>query len=107
MPEKVKNLVKIFADDTKIYSVINNNNDISSPQEDLDNLAEWSNIWKLGFNAKKCKSMHFGINNVTHAYSMKTVETGTRTQTQQVQEEVDLGVTFQSETHKQMRKQDK
>ena len=97
LPDSVKNLVKIFADDTKIYSVINDKTDTDSLQKDLDNLAEWSNTWKLGFNAKKCKSMHFGLKNENHNYTMVNCDTGERSIIQQVNEEVDLGVTFQSD----------
>ena len=97
LPETIANLVKIFADDTKVYSIINDNQDIESLQNDLDNLAEWSNKWKLGFNAKKCKSMHIGRNNPEHKYTMLDVTTGVRTEIQQVVEEKDLGVTFQND----------
>ena len=97
LPDKVRNLVKIFADDTKIYSTINNNEDIDSLQQDLDNLSEWSNTWKLGFNAKKCKSMHIGYRNDRHTYTMLDAQTGERTEIEQVDEEKDLGVYFQSD----------
>ena len=42
LPDRVNSLVKIFADDTKMYSIINDQSDIDSLQKDLDNLAEWS-----------------------------------------------------------------
>lgn len=97
LPDKVNNLVKIFADDTKIYSIINDEEDCQAMQRDLDNLSEWSKSWQLGFNAKKCKSMHIGFNNTKHVYTMLDSTTGNRTEILQVEEEIDLGVTFQSD----------
>ena len=48
--------------------------------------------WEIGFNAKKCKSMHLGKNNPKTVYYMKD---GDQTvPLQQVTEEKDLGVTF-------------
>lgn len=97
LPDIVNNLVKIFADDTKIYTVINSETDCESLQRELDNLSEWSDTWKLGFNAKKCKSMHIGHTNDKHQYIMLDISSGNRTIVQQVDEEKDLGVTFQSD----------
>jgi hypothetical protein len=46
-------LCAIFADDTKIYRKIQNNNDIQQLQTDIDNVAEWGTKWGLKFNTKK------------------------------------------------------
>jgi len=51
----------------------------------------------MGFNVKKCKSMHLGHNNLRHKYSMIDITTDNRTEIQQVTEEKDLGVMFQSD----------
>jgi hypothetical protein len=55
-------LLKIFADDCKTFSKISTVNDHDRLQENLDELCEnldelcdWSNTWKLKFNATKCK----------------------------------------------------
>ncbi len=60
LPDIVKNLMKIFADDTKIYSTVRRDEDCIKLQEDLNNLFDWSNTWNLKFNSSKCKSMHIG-----------------------------------------------
>jgi len=47
-----------FADDTKIFREIQSSQDIARLQEDLVNLAAWSNDWQMLFNVEKCKVMH-------------------------------------------------
>ena len=49
IPSTVENVVKLFADDTKIYRVINSDCDSLSLQDDLDNLVDW----QLRFNTSK------------------------------------------------------
>ena len=41
--------------------------------------------------------MHFGFNNNKHGYTILDTNTGNRTQIEQVDEEKDLGVIFQSD----------
>ena len=50
----------MFADDTKIYSVIKKFNDCLRLQQDLNQLSQWSTVWLLRFNAAKCKVMRIG-----------------------------------------------
>ena len=54
-----------FADDTKIYHVINSSTGIENLRSDSDlhNLVVWSNEWQMLFNIEKCKVMHLGYNN--------------------------------------------
>jgi ribonucleases P/MRP protein subunit RPP40 len=57
------NLLK-FADDTKVFSVVRNDKDISKLQNDLVNLGKWSQDWLMLFNVDECKVMHIEqINN--------------------------------------------
>ena len=70
MPDVVKRcLCKLFADDCKLFGRVQDAND-DCVQNDLSNLEEWSRIWQLPFNAKKCKSMHFGYNNPRRTYTL-------------------------------------
>jgi len=39
-----------FADDTKIYRVVNSQEDIESLRNDLKNLVKWSVDWQMLFN---------------------------------------------------------
>ena len=88
LPDLVKNFTMLFADDTKIYSVVNNERDRNSLQDDINKLIAWSDKWQLRFNASKCKVMHYGRQTQNFEYTMDTV------QVQAVSEEKDLGVTF-------------
>ena len=60
LPDVVHNIVKLFADDTKLYSVVNNAEEQEKLQEDINNLTSWSNEWLLKFNVSKCKHLHLG-----------------------------------------------
>ena len=51
--------IALFADDAKIYRRITSPEDSISLQNDLATLEHWSQTWRLNFNAKKCKVMHF------------------------------------------------
>jgi hypothetical protein len=46
-------LCAIFADDTKIYRQIQNNDDIAALQTDVNKIAEWGKEWGLNFNTNK------------------------------------------------------
>ena len=60
LPDVVKSMVKLFAHDTKLYSVVNNQQEAEELQTDLDNIGMWSEKWQLNFNIGKCKNMHIG-----------------------------------------------
>ena len=45
----------MFAGDTKIWAVINSDQDVKSLQSDLNELSIWSDKWLLRFNTDKCK----------------------------------------------------
>ena len=50
---------KLYADDVKLYSVVNTQADIAM-QEKLDQLETWSNIWQLKISVKKCLIINTG-----------------------------------------------
>ena len=60
MPELVKNLCKLFADDSKLIGVMRNNMDKLMMQDDLDLLVDWSRNSKLSFTEDKCRVMNIG-----------------------------------------------
>jgi hypothetical protein len=78
-----------FADDTKLYSVIQNHDDVVRLQEDLDRLFGWSLEWLMLFNIDKCKVMHFGSRNVHATYEINGMVLS------EVEAERDLGVIVQ------------
>ena len=70
LPDATDQIVRLFADDSKIYSEIRNEDDSKNLQKGIDNLVEWSSRWLMKFNAKKCKILHLGKNNPNHEYFM-------------------------------------
>jgi len=84
--ESVACKVLKFADDTKIYRVVNSQDDIESLRNDLKNLIKWSVDWQMLFNADKCKIIHIGHSNCHAEYYM----CGNKLET--VDEEKDLGL---------------
>jgi len=82
----VKNWILKFADDTKIFSAVNNDLDRSVLQKDLDNLLRWAEEWQMLFNVLKCKVMHLGYKNHGYSYYMDGKQLDT------AEEEKDLGI---------------
>jgi len=72
MPEQVDNLIRMFADDTKIFAKTNTVEQHESLQKDLTSLQNWAEDWQLRFNAEKCKVMHLGGKNNRHSYEMQS-----------------------------------
>ena len=85
----IENMVKLFADDTKVYATVNNTDERDSLQNDIDRLMNWSDTWLLKFNKSKCKHIHLGPETGT-SYSMldDNIELSN--------EEKDLGITIDS-----------
>ena len=79
-------LLKKFADDLKLAMMIRNERDAQLMQANLDRICQWASKWKMSFNVKKCKVMHFGKKNIRYGYTMNghAIE--------EVKEEKDLGV---------------
>ena len=82
----IRALIKKFADDTKLAMTIRNLLDAQEMQANLDRIGEWANKWKMSFNVKKCKVMHYGRSNIRYGYSMNG------SAIEEVKEEKDLGV---------------
>jgi ribonuclease P/MRP protein subunit RPP40 len=61
---------KLYADDTKILSIIRNSVDSNILQNDIETLVDWSKEWLIKFNDSKCKEIHIGKNNEKFKYQM-------------------------------------
>ena len=90
LPDVVHSFVKLFADDAKLYSVVNTTNDASIVQQDLSRVDSWSEVWQIKFNYKKCNHMHLGKGQIFSKYFMYV--NGEQTEINQVSEQKDLGV---------------
>ena len=71
LPQEVQTKVKLFADDTKLYTKVSEEYGRHELQEDINNLDKWAKEWQLSFNASKCKVMHMGHRNPHETYSMQ------------------------------------
>ena len=60
LPDWIASSMKMFADDTKMWTTIDRLEDSKTLQAHLDKLVRWSEMWLLQFNAEKCKVMHVG-----------------------------------------------
>jgi hypothetical protein len=88
LPDVLNSYVKIFADDTKIFNVIQSVESYNILQEDIRKIIDWTDKWQLYFNRDKCKIIHYGRNNLTFEYFMNNHKV------EVVDFEKDLGVTF-------------
>lgn len=85
MPDVVKNLLLLFADDAKMCTTAGTH---TLNQDDLNRLSQWQNDWDLTFNTvdSKCKVMHIGKSNPKNTYFLNGQQLPSTT------EEKDLGV---------------
>jgi len=75
-----------FADDTKLCSRVNNEEDAKALKGDLAKLHKWSKDWNIPFNMDKCTVMHVGRKNCRFEYEMD------KRRIRHTEEEKDLGV---------------
>jgi len=65
------NILRKFADDTKLGHEVKTGRGRDELQEALNKLCGWADLWGMEFNISKCKVMHIGRNNPKHQYTMK------------------------------------
>jgi hypothetical protein len=58
-------MIKLFADDTKVFASVSNEEDKNSLQGDIDKLMNWSDTWLLKFNKSKCKQSNYHAITIT------------------------------------------
>ena len=68
LPDITQVPMKIFADDTKVFTEIHSENDKTKLQNAIDDMYNWTDDWLLRFNDSKCKIMHLGKNNPRYQY---------------------------------------
>ncbi|XP_074616985.1 uncharacterized protein LOC141876332 isoform X2 [Acropora palmata] len=74
--EHITSNLRLFADDSLLYSAIDIPQDCLALQEDLDKLSQWSYKWQMSFNVSKCKSLSITRkrNPYLHQYTMNGQE---------------------------------
>ena len=55
LPSCVHNKIRLYADDVLLYSYIQSQTDCTNLQQDLNSLLNWSHIWQMSLNPKKCE----------------------------------------------------
>ena len=63
-PQSVINKMNLYNDDLKIISPAKTTKEQALLQADPDKLSDWAKLWRLEFNIKKCRTIHFGRKNV-------------------------------------------
>ena len=71
LPSVIQALKKLFADDAKVYQIVTCLADVTHLQSVVNNSIDWSILWKMFFNFKKCKHMHLGNHDMNQTYTMK------------------------------------
>ena len=61
IPNSITNMLRLYADNALLYSIINSNADCINLQTDLSTLQKWCKTWQMEFNPTKCE--HFQITN--------------------------------------------
>ncbi len=51
---------KLYADDLKMYSVLETDADCKILQHKLNDINDWSSVWQLQISYKKCNVMYIG-----------------------------------------------
>ncbi|HSZ24591.1 MAG TPA: reverse transcriptase family protein [Cytophagaceae bacterium] len=64
LDEGIKNIIKKFADDTKLMGMTGSIEQVNGIRENLRRLDEWSQLWQMKFNVDKCKVMYLGHGNI-------------------------------------------
>ncbi len=95
LPDEVAAMCKLYADDTKLISIVNKHDDATQLENDLNNLINWSNTWLMKFNKEKCKTMHIGKNNEQYQYKIN--DNNEEYILQNTEIERDLGVIISSD----------
>ncbi|RUS87865.1 hypothetical protein EGW08_004398 [Elysia chlorotica] len=71
LPDVCTSNVKLFADDTKLFTRSDDEAATTVMQEDLNRLQQWSNDWLLRFHPQKCSVLKLGSKKSGTKYTMK------------------------------------
>ena len=94
MPDVINALIKLFADDAKVYNRVKQNEQPADNhvQSSLNRGVNWANTWLMRFNFTNSHHMHIGKHNTGTKYTMQDGNDTFELET--VKTEKDLGVTI-------------
>ena len=90
LPDTIVAIMKLFADDAKIYRSISTVEHVQEIQVSVDQSETWAEMWEMVFNLKKCKHLHIGSRYQPTTYTMKSGQE--QIEIEKVSNEKDLGV---------------
>ena len=69
---EINSNLRLFADDSILYGIVNNFQDAQALQADLNKLVEWAQKWQMTFNSSKCVMLRVSrsVNDVDFSYEM-------------------------------------
>jgi hypothetical protein len=71
MPDVLSNgFFKLFADDSKLFQVVNSAEESEQFQTSIDAIANWCEEWQMPLNVEKCKVLHIGSKNQNFEYNV-------------------------------------
>ena len=94
LPGAVAGLIKLFADDAKVYSTAESNQKELALQNQVTRSETWAALWQMFFNILKCHHLHIGNLEADFKYEMTTNEC--KIGIEQVKSERDLEVIVDS-----------
>jgi hypothetical protein len=87
-------ILKIYADDLKLYSVVDCGRDADFLQASVDCLHDWCNTWQLKINTSKCGVLHLGANNLNRTYYVNGQSLQNLSSVNDLGIQIDQGLTF-------------
>jgi hypothetical protein len=97
LPDVVRNVIKLYADDSKILSVVNSQADQILLQKDLDRIVEWCATWLMFLSVRKCKVIKFGSKPNQYEFTIHDRQTDAVHVLEASNVERDLGVLISSD----------
>ena len=84
----------LYADDTKLFKHIMNENDALCLQTDIEKLENWAKLWLMNFHPGKCHTLTIGkFENIRHAHQYKVCNQNI----EHIDVEKDIGVQIDEE----------
>ena len=96
LPYDLLNPCKLYADDSKLIARVDNDQEYTQTQIDLDTICRWCVEWDMELNYKKCKLIQFGQKVKERKYYLSDKKNN-KHQIEKSKSERDLGVLISSD----------